>query len=503
MIDPRTLRPLDLDTILESVRKTNRAVVVEEGWPHGGVGANLAALIQEQAFDHLDAPVQRVTGADVPMPYSKRLEQAAIPHEEHVVSADWRREGASGGPVADVVHAAALRLDGGGNGAEAWMKSVGDEVAVGDELVEIETDKANMVYEADIAGTLTEILAEEGGDAADRRGDRAGRDDDGRAAGHGTGAGRAATAEPDGGGELRGAGDAERTGRASAASRRGGSPRHAARPTPATRAGGSRPRRWPGGSLGSRGVDLAGLSGSGPGGRIVKADVEAAAFRRWGHAGGPASRVAGPAAPPAAAAETPETARGSRRAIELTRLQQTVARRMAESKATAPHFYLTREIDMAAAVEARARIKAAAAEGDVVPSFNDMVVKACALALREFPRANGAYRDGKFEQYSRINIGIAVAAAGCSGRADGLRRRPQGASSDRRRRREAAERVRAGTITPPELSGGTFTVSNLGMFGINQLLGGNQPAAGRDPRGRLDRAGAGRQRRCDRPRATG
>jgi len=87
VIDPRTLRPLDLDTILASVRKTNRAVIVEEGWPHGGGGANLATLITEQAFDDLDAPVQRVTGADVPMPYSKRLEQAAIPHEEHVVSA--------------------------------------------------------------------------------------------------------------------------------------------------------------------------------------------------------------------------------------------------------------------------------------------------------------------------------------------------------------------------------------------------------------------------------
>ncbi|MGZ8667061.1 MAG: alpha-ketoacid dehydrogenase subunit beta [Solirubrobacterales bacterium] len=87
VIDPRTLRPLDLDTILDSVRRTNRAVIVEEGWPHGGVGANLATLITEHAFDHLDAPVQRITGADVPMPYSKRLEQAAIPHEEHVVQA--------------------------------------------------------------------------------------------------------------------------------------------------------------------------------------------------------------------------------------------------------------------------------------------------------------------------------------------------------------------------------------------------------------------------------
>jgi len=87
VIDPRTLRPLDLDTILQSVRKTNRAVIVEEGWPHGGVGANLAALIQEQAFDDLDAPVGRVTGADVPMPYSKPLEEIAYPHEPQVVAA--------------------------------------------------------------------------------------------------------------------------------------------------------------------------------------------------------------------------------------------------------------------------------------------------------------------------------------------------------------------------------------------------------------------------------
>jgi pyruvate dehydrogenase E1 component beta subunit len=87
VIDPRTLRPLDLDTVLRSVAKTNRCVVVEEGWPHGGVGANLAALIAEQAFDDLDAPVRRVTGADVPMPYSKPLEEIAFPHEPQVVHA--------------------------------------------------------------------------------------------------------------------------------------------------------------------------------------------------------------------------------------------------------------------------------------------------------------------------------------------------------------------------------------------------------------------------------
>jgi pyruvate dehydrogenase E1 component beta subunit len=87
VIDPRTLRPLDLDTILESVHKTNHCVIVEEGWPHGGVGANLAALVSEQAFDDLDAPVQRVAGADVPMPYSKPLEDIAYPHEPQIVHA--------------------------------------------------------------------------------------------------------------------------------------------------------------------------------------------------------------------------------------------------------------------------------------------------------------------------------------------------------------------------------------------------------------------------------
>src|SRR5438132_8706455 len=97
VIDPRTLRPLDLDTILESVRKTNRCVIVEEGWPHGGVGANLAALVQEQAFDYLDAPIQRVTGADVPMPYSKPLEDIAYPHEPQIVAAALAALGRSGG----------------------------------------------------------------------------------------------------------------------------------------------------------------------------------------------------------------------------------------------------------------------------------------------------------------------------------------------------------------------------------------------------------------------
>jgi pyruvate dehydrogenase E2 component (dihydrolipoamide acetyltransferase) len=152
---------------------------------------------------------------------------------------------------------------------------------------------------------------------------------------------------------------------------------------------------------------------------------------------------------------------------------------MAESKATAPHFYLEAEVDMSRAVEARARIKGAAGEGDVVPSFNDMVVKACALALREHPRANGAYRDGRFELYSRVNVGIAVAGQ------DALVV-PTVFDADRKGLRQIAEesqvlarRVRDGQITPPELSGATFTVSNLGMYGIDSFSAViNPPQAG-------------------------
>ncbi len=224
-----------------------------------------------------------------------------------------------------------------------------------------------------------------------------------------------------------------------------------------------------------RGVDIAALSGSGPGGRIIKADVEKALA---GEATAPAAPPS-PAEPTAGARERPETAKGQVEVAELTKLQQTVARRMAESKATAPHFYLEAEFDMTAAVAARARLKEIAREGEPVPTFNDMIVKASALALREFPRANGAYRDGKIEQYSRVNVGVAVAAQDAlvvptvfDADAKGLRQ----ISAETR---ALAARVREGTITPPELSGGTFTVSNLGMYGISNFSAIiNPPQAG-------------------------
>ena len=347
-----------------------------------------------------------------------------------------------------------------------WMKSVGDEVELGEELVEIETDKANMVFEADAAGTLIEIVAAEGdtlpiGEVIARVGDA------GEApSGNGASAAQKPEAEPEQAPEPE------------------PSPEPAAASSPAPteqKAAEAEDGRVKASPLARRiakekGVDLGSLSGSGPGGRIIKADVESA------QAGGaaPAAAPAAPAAPatapataPAAATpgaqEKPETAKGTVEIVELTKLQQTVSRRMAESKATAPHFYLQANVDMTPAWDARGRIKAAASEGEVIPSFNDMVVKACAIALGEFPRANGAYRDGKWELYSRVNVGIAVAARDAlvvptvfDADRKGLR---QIASESR----ALAARVREQTITPPELSGATFTVSNLGMYGISNF----------------------------------
>jgi len=374
-----------------------------------------------------------------------------------------------------------------------WLKSAGDEVALGEELVEIETDKANMVYEAPAAGSLIEIVAAEGdtlpiGEVIARLGEpgeapsgdgapaeaKAGQGDGARESPSpvpGSAASRsprvpAAEAPPEASpSPTQPVGAAEAPGTAPGAPTAGGDGRVKASPLARRIAR-------------ENGLELASVPGSGPGGRIVKADVERAIAAGPAPAAAPTPPAA-PAEPTPGAREQPETAKGQVSSQELTKLQQTVARRMAESKATAPHFYLQVEVDMSRCVEARAKLKQEAAERDVVPSFNDMVVKAAAIALREHPRANGAYRDGRLELYERINVGVAVAAR------DALVV-PTVFDADRKGLRQIAEetralaqRVREGTVTPPELSGGTFTVSNLGMFGIDSFSAViNPPQAG-------------------------
>jgi pyruvate dehydrogenase E2 component (dihydrolipoamide acetyltransferase) len=354
-----------------------------------------------------------------------------------------------------------------------WLKADGDEVARGEPLAEIETDKATLTYESDAGGVLT-IVAPAGetlpiGSVIARL-EGAGSD----------GNGAAAPPPP----------------AAPAASQ----PPPPPSPAPAPPAVPVVPASEPGGRVKAspiarriareRGIDLHGVSGTGPGGRIVRADVEHAAATPAPATPAPAAPtpVAAPAppaaatAPPVAPAPPPPapaappppaatptetgTAKGDITVVELTRTQQLIARRMAESKATVPEFTLHSEIDMQACVTLRSELKALGGE---VPSYNDMIVKACALALREFERANGSYRDGRFELHSRVNVGIAVATP------DALVV-PTVFDADRKSLREIArearalaERVRAGTVTPPELSGGTFTVSNLGMFGVTDF----------------------------------
>jgi pyruvate dehydrogenase E2 component (dihydrolipoamide acetyltransferase) len=355
----------------------------------------------------------------------------------------------------------------------AWLKQVGDEVAVGEELVEIETDKANMAYESDVGGTLTEILAGEGQTLP--IGSPIARVADASEVVRGNGEGQAAPAA----GPVA-AGDPPPPAVAKASS--GVGPPTA---PPADGAGESRAEgaeRVKASPVARRlakdkGLKLSEVQGSGPGGRIVKADVEAAEVPAAAPETAPAASGLATSTQqvevgrPAVDGEpsTGETAKGRVEVQEPTKLQSTVARRMAESKATAPHFYLQAEIEMTRAVEARAALKASAKEGDVVPSFNDMVVKGAAIALREFPKANGAYRDGHFELYSRVNVGVAVAAQGALVVPTVFDADRKGLRQIAEETRAAAGKVREGTITPPELSGGTFTVSNLGMYGIDNF----------------------------------
>ncbi len=360
-----------------------------------------------------------------------------------------------------------------------WLVEVGGEVKRGQPLVEIETDKANMTYEADSDGVLLEVVASEGdtlavGEVIARVGEE-GEQPAGSGEGSSEGeadevSGSAAEPEPE---------------EAPEAAEGQGAPSEKQRPEPAPPGdGGERVKASPVARriAGDLGVELATVEGSGPGGRVVKADVEAAARNgsstpadepaeaesasRAEPTPVPAATWEQPTPAPAAAAEA--GVKGQAETIELTRLQRTVSRRMAESKATAPDFALEVEVDMTLCIELRERLKEAVVDGPP-PSYNDMIVKAVGLAARQHPKVNGAYRDGRFELYPEVNVGVAVAAqdALVVPVVRGAHEKSLGEIA--RQTRRLIEKVREGSITPPELSGGTITVSNLGMYGIDRF----------------------------------
>jgi pyruvate dehydrogenase E2 component (dihydrolipoamide acetyltransferase) len=343
-----------------------------------------------------------------------------------------------------------------------WLVSEGDAITEGQPLVEVETDKAVVAVEAEFAGELLRVMVGEGtsvpvgtpiamlGTAGETLPER------------GSAEALAAVGTP-----------AATVGASAAAVADSSAP---ARAKTATNGTSSSP---PASSVGARvkasplarriatelSIEIAALVGSGPNGRVIRADVERAA------ADGDTTPAAdGDAALPAARASAPEpgTAGGAKGAVtrhELSRGQQIVARRMSESRATVPDIELRVEVDMTEAVALREQLRGVS--GDGLPSLNDLIVKAVALTLREFPRVNGAYRDGSFEEYTRVNVGIAVAAEDALVVPTVFDADIKSLGAIAAATRALAQRVRDGSITPSELGGATFSISNLGMYGID------------------------------------
>jgi pyruvate dehydrogenase E2 component (dihydrolipoamide acetyltransferase) len=339
-----------------------------------------------------------------------------------------------------------------------WLKGPGEDFRRGEALIEVETDKATVVYEAEADGTLEAILVEEGGSAevgqpiATLAGGAAGAAREAPVAA----AVPAASAPP--------------------ASSVGGS-------TAVAAANGARPNATPVArrTAAELGLSLHDVAGTGPGGRITRADVRRAAAAQPAAGGAPgapetsseqpvpaADRQPGvrPGSDPARSGP-PRGGRGEVTAVEPTPTQATIARRMEQSAATIPVFTVSADADVSQVVALR---RGARDDGRAdVPSLNDFVVRAVALALRELPRFNASWADGHVELYGRVNVGVAVAT-------DDALLVPVVADADRRslaeiavETRRLADGARRRTLTPEELRDATFTVSNLGMFGVRSF----------------------------------
>jgi len=332
-----------------------------------------------------------------------------------------------------------------------WLKREGESFHEGDVIAEIETDKATMDFQAYEDGTMLRILVGDGETAAlgapiaiiGAEGEEV--PDDAPAAASANGDGRDnGAAEP------------------AAASGAEASPAETpvATATEAAPADGAGLRASP---IARRMADAGGLDlrtlagqGTGPDGRIVKADVERAL------AGGVKPTPAAPGAPQ----QAPTPPGEGDEVRELTPMLKAVARRMAESKATVPHFYVTSEIDMTRALELRAELNAALADSGEKVSVNDLIVRACAQSLVQHPQAHRSYVDGHHVYHAHVHVGIAVALD------DGLivpvlrDADTKGVRQLAVETRDLVKRARDGKLRQSEIEGGTFTVSNMGMFDV-------------------------------------
>jgi pyruvate dehydrogenase E2 component (dihydrolipoamide acetyltransferase) len=315
----------------------------------------------------------------------------------------------------------------------AWLKRPGEQISKGDVIAQIETDKATMDLTAFEAGTLQEILAAEGTTVA--IGKPVAR----------IGSGKAAAATP------------------SEPPREEPAPPPTQRveeePTVPTSNGKVRASPMARHIAEEHGLNLSDISGSGPQGRVVRADVEAALTT-----GQTETREAAEEARPVEAMVTDGDER-----VSLSQMRRTIARRMAESTRTVPHFFLTTVVDATELGNLRKQINEQTADAGFKVSFNDLIVKGAALAIRKVPDVNVSFAEDSLIRHSRVHVGIAVATD--RGLIVPVLRDADQKSVGQiaREVRDLAERASAGKLQPTDYSGGTFTVSNLGMFGVEQF----------------------------------
>ncbi|MCA9830569.1 MAG: dihydrolipoamide acetyltransferase family protein [Dehalococcoidia bacterium] len=329
-----------------------------------------------------------------------------------------------------------------------WLKQVGDQVNRGEIIAEIETDKATVELEAFEAGILRKHVVPEGetvpvGQVIAILGD----------------AGEAIGEDPE---RKPLPPVADRHSETSPAAAMPQSPRRAAAPIE-----GSRVRISPVARriAADAGIEPSAITGTGPDGRVLRRDVEAAIASQ-----APAPERAPAAVPAPQPAPSTGPAAAPFELVPFTRMRQAIARRMSQSKQQQPHYYITLDIDMTAASAFRAQVNSQAAEDQRV-SFNDLVVKACAIALGRHPRFNAEFTDDGIRVYRQINLAIGVALD------DGLiapaiidvGSKSLGAIA--REARDVANRARSGNLTAEEYSASTFTITNLGAFGVETLIG--------------------------------
>jgi len=328
-----------------------------------------------------------------------------------------------------------------------WLKREGETVSKGEPLYEVETDKVINEVDAPASGVLRRIVVPEGGSAPIQ-------------------GLIAIIAEPDERipADLGADGEKKADGQASAGAAEAVKVATAPSEAPAGRLFVSpRARKL----AEERGVDLLLVKGSGPGGRIMEKDVERAIAER---AQGPAvvaapSLAPAPLAPPPAPEPIPVV--GEYQAVKMTGMRRTIAERMSRSQQATAHVTLTAEVDMGEAAKLREQANAEWAKAQRGKlTFTDVIVKAAAKALRDHPRINSTFADGEIREQRAINVGVAVALE------EGLIV-PVIRQADQRSLleisqalRDLSERARKGALAAEEVSGGTFTVSNMGMVGV-------------------------------------